>query len=156
MADIYKKERVYKRNDRGLDGYMTLEAAMIFPAVFMLVIMILYVTFFLYDKCRMTQDLYTAAYRRSIERGKTQKEVKIDTSGYFMLNGCSADLSGGSEIRAKASGKMAPAQYAETEGGGRFWEITVTMSARKTDPPFAYRRFRRLAAIADQALSQSE
>ncbi len=69
-----------------LEGYMTLEAAMIFPAVFALVIMLLYATFFLYDKCRMTQDLYTAAYRQSIVRGKSAPDIKIDTSDFFMLS----------------------------------------------------------------------
>lgn len=133
---------------------MTLEAAMIVPSVFLLVIMLLYATFFLYDKCRMTQDLYTAAYRRSVERGKAQKESGVDTSGYFMLSGCGTEISGADEIRARASGNMAPAVLTDAEGGGPVWELTVTMSARRTDPPFAYRRFRRLTAIAGRALSQ--
>jgi Flp pilus assembly protein TadG len=42
---------------RELEGYMTLEAAMIFPALFALAIMIVYATLFRYDKSRMTQDL---------------------------------------------------------------------------------------------------
>ena len=61
--------------NKGIRGYMTLEAAMVFPAAFALVIMLLYVTFFLYDKCRMTQDLYTAAYRQSIVRGEAAMAV---------------------------------------------------------------------------------
>ena len=136
------------------DGYLTLEAAMIFPAIFALVIMLLYVTFFLYDKCRMTQDLYTAAYRRSVERRREAPGQQVDTSGYFMLNGCSAEVGGGNEIRAEASGSMAPAQLARE--GGMVMRLTVTMSARRTDPPFSYRRFRRLAAIAGQALPRGD
>ena len=82
---------------------MTLEAAMVFPAAFALVIMLLYVTFFLYDKCRMTQDLYTAAYRQSIVSGEAAPDTSIDTSGFFMLGNCSAQVGGGSEISASAS-----------------------------------------------------
>ena len=121
-----------------LEGYMTLEAAMVFPAVFALVIMLLYATFFLYDKCRMTQDLYTAA----------------ETSGYFMLSSCSAETGGGSEITASAKGEMDPALLTGTGEGEPIWELKVTMRARKTDPPQSFRRFRRASAIAQQVLGQ--
>lgn len=139
---------------REVDGYMTLEAAMVFPAVFALVIMLLYVTFFLYDKCRMTQDLYTSAYRQSIVRGKSAVDSSVDTSGYFMLSGCSAQTGGGDQISATASGSMTPAIMTGTESGGSVWELKVTMKARKTDPPHTFRKFRRTVAIAQQVLEQ--
>lgn len=138
---------------KGLDGYMTLEAAMVFPAVFLLVIMLLYVMFFQYDKCRMVQDLYTAAYRKSIARGGEPPKTEIDTSGFFMLHGCTAEVADGREIRAKASGRLSPAGFTDQEEGAAFM-LTVTMSARRTDPPRSFRRYRRLAAIAREALSQ--
>ena len=133
---------------------MTLEAAMVFPAAFALVIMLLYVTFFLYDKCRMTQDLYTAAYRQSIVRGVAAPDTSIDTSGFFMLGNCSAQVGGGSEISASASGDMAPALLTGAEEGQSIWKLTVTMKARKTDPPRSFRRFRRVMAIAGQVLGK--
>ena len=153
-----KEEMEMDGNRRSLGGYMTLEAAMVFPAVFALIIMLLYATFFLYDKCRMTQDLYTAAYRQSIARSANAGETKIDTSGYFMLLSCEAGVSSGGGIRASAAGRMAPALLTGTgeegtgEGSG-VWEIKVTMEARKTDPPQSFRRYRRIAAIARQAFS---
>lgn len=133
---------------------MTLEAAMVFPAAFALVIMLLYVTFFLYDKCRMTQDLYTAAYRQSIVRGEAAPDTSIDTSGFFMLGNCSAQVGGGSEISASASGDMAPALLTGAEEGQSIWNLTVTMKARKTDPPRSFRRFRRVMAVAGQVLGK--
>ena len=133
---------------------MTLEAAKVFPAAFALVIMLLYVTFFLYDKCRMTQDLYTAAYRQSIVRGEAAPDTSIDTSGFFMLGNCSAQVGGGSEISASASGDMAPALLTGAEEGQSIWKLTVTMKARKTDPPRSFRRFRRVMAIAGQVLGK--
>ena len=140
--------------NKGIRGYMTLEAAMVFPAAFALVIMLLYVTFFLYDKCRMTQDLYTAAYRQSIVRGEAAPDTSIDTSGFFMLGNCSAQVGGGSEISASASGDMAPALLTGAEEGQSIWNLTVTMKARKTDPPRSFRRFRRVMAIAGQVLGK--
>lgn len=140
--------------NRELKGFMTVEAAMVFPAVFALVIMLLYVTFFLYDKCRMTQDLYTAAYRQSIVRGDTVLNTQVDTSAYLMLGGCSAEVSGGGTVRASAAGNMAPALLTGTGEEGAVWELKVTMEARKTDPPRSFRRFRRVTAIARQALEK--
>ena len=140
--------------NKGIRGYMTLEAAMVFPAAFALVIMLLYVTFFLYDKCRMTQDLYTAAYRQSIVRGEAAPDTSIDTSGFFMLGNCSAQVGGGSEISASASGDMAPALLTGAEEGQSIWKLTVTRKARKTDPPRSFRRFRRVMAIAGQVLGK--
>ena len=140
--------------NKGIRGYMTLEAAMVFPAAFALVIMLLYVTFFLYDKCRMTQDLYTAAYRQSIVRGEAAPDTSIDTSGFFMLGNCSAQVGGGSEISASASGDMAPALLTGAEEGQSIWKLTVTMKARKTDPPRSFRRFRRVMAVAGQVLGK--
>lgn len=127
---------------------------MVFPAAFALVIMLLYVTFFLYDKCRMTQDLYTAAYRQSIVRGEAAPDTSIDTSGFFMLGNCSAQVGGGSEISASASGDMAPALLTGAEEGQSIWKLTVTMKARKTDPPRSFRRFRRVMAVAGQVLGK--
>lgn len=133
----------------GLAGYMTAEAAMIVPAVFALIIMLLYLTFFMYDRCVMTQDLYTAAYRVSIQRGDHSPETgDLDTSGYFMLNGCSAGVNGGKEVLAHAEGSMAPAIVTGVQEGGSTWNLSVSMKARKTDPPFSFRRFRRVLAIA--------
>lgn len=138
--------------NRELKGYMTVEAAMVFPAVFALVIMLLYVTFFLYDKCRMTQDLYTAAYRQSIVRGESPVDSSVDISGYFMMSSCSAQTAGGKEISASARGELAPALLTGIADGGTIWELKVTMKARKTDPPYAFRRYRRVTAIAQQAM----
>ena len=146
------KDSIEEKERRGvLKGYLTLEAAMVFPMVFALVIMLLYATFFLYDKCRMTQDLYTAAYRQSIARNGKAGDPGIDTSGYFMLNGCTAEVSGGREAVATASGVMAPALMTGTDAEG--WNLSVSMKARKTDPPFSFRRYRRVMAIAQEALS---
>ncbi len=131
-----------------LEGYMTLEAAMVFPAVFALVIMLLYGMFFLYDKCRMTQDLYTAAYRRSIARNESANNNPVDSTAFLMLRDCSVQISGGGEITACADAVIAPAFLTGTGEDGTQWKIGVTMRARRTDPPLEFRRFRRVTAIA--------
>ena len=125
-----EKECIVCKMGKRVNGYMTLEMALVFPAVFALVIMILYTAFFLYDKCRMTQDLYTEAYRQSIVRGKTAPQMKVDTSGYFMMKECGCTLTTGSEIRAEAAGQIAPALVTGTDKA--VFELKVVMKARKT------------------------
>ena len=73
-----------------------------------------------------------------------------------MLSSCEAGVSSGNGIRAAASGEMAPALLTGTGEERRIWEIKVTMEARKTDPPYSFRRYRRIAALAQQVLSQGQ
>ena len=116
-----------------VNGYMTLEMALVFPAVFALVIMIL---------------------RQSIVRGKTSPQMKVDTSGYFMMKECGCTLTTGSEIRAEAAGQIAPALVTGTDKA--VFELKVVMKARKTDPPYAFRKYRRVTALVLQALPKQE
>ncbi len=135
------------------DGYFTLEAAMIVPVVFMLIVMLLYLMFYMYDRCVMTQDLYTAAYHESVLRGKggDAAGTQVDESHYFMLSACSASVRGGSTAEASCSGTM-HLPFSPPFGSVRGkWELKVTMKARKTDPPAGFRRFRRILAVAAAA-----
>ena len=142
-----------ERKSYVLKGYMTVEASAIVPAVFILGVLILYLMFYMYDRCVMTQDLYTAAYRRSIERGKNSAEKEggeIDKSRMFMLSKCSHSVSGGGTITASGEGTMCvpgASAFAKTEGS---WKFSVSMKARKTDPPLSFRRYRRIRAVAGQ------
>ena len=143
-----------------LGGYMTVEAAMIVPAVFILVVMLLYLMFYMYDRCIMTQDLYTAAYRRSIERGRSKAgatqqagDTQVDTSRYFMLSSCSCSVQGGSRVKGSGEASMNVPGAAAFPGVQERWGFRVLMEARKTDPPLAFRKYRRVMALARQALA---
>ena len=137
------------RTDRQtLDAYFTVEAAVIVPVVFCLIIMLLYLMFFMYDRCIMTQDLYTAAYRQSIVRERGRRESKIDESRFLMLSECSCGVSDGKNVVASGSGAMSIPFSSPFPGVRGKWQIRISMKARKTDPPKAFRMFRRIRAIA--------
>lgn len=53
-----------KRKD--LKGSFTVEAAVIMPVVIIIIVMVMYLGFFQYNRCIMTQKLYVAALRGSI------------------------------------------------------------------------------------------
>lgn len=52
----------------GIDGYMSLEAAFVIPWVIFLFVLLIYVSFYLYDKCVLFQDAYTICFRGSIQK----------------------------------------------------------------------------------------
>ena len=63
---------VYKKRNRvqaEADAYFTVEAALIIPIVLCIFVMIIYLSFYLYDRCVMSQDWYVLSYRQSIEKG---------------------------------------------------------------------------------------
>jgi hypothetical protein len=80
--------------------------------------------------------------------------MKVDTSGYFMMKECGCTLTTGSEIRAEAAGQIAPALVTGTDKA--VFELKVVMKARKTDPPYAFRKYRRVTALVLQALPKQE
>ena len=51
------------------EAYFTVEAALIVPVVVCIFVMIIYLSFYLYDRCVLTQDCYVLSYRQSIEKG---------------------------------------------------------------------------------------
>lgn len=68
------KEWETKNVNRKTDGYFTVEATLIMPVVLYVCIFIIYMGFYLYDKCVMKQDAYRAALTgSSIYRDDNQK-----------------------------------------------------------------------------------
>lgn len=54
-----------KQNEIYEDGYMTVEAALLFPIIFTIIIQLLYLGFFMYDRCLLENSAYIAALRGS-------------------------------------------------------------------------------------------
>ena len=48
-----------------LEGSYTIEAALLFPFIMTVIIMLIYISFFLHDRCVMNQSAYQAALRGS-------------------------------------------------------------------------------------------
>lgn len=66
---VTKMQRTVERhkiNQKKLKGSFTIEAAIIMPVVIIITLMLIYLGFFLYNRCVMTQKSYVAALRGSI------------------------------------------------------------------------------------------
>lgn len=142
----------------GPDAYFTVEAALVIPIALSILVMIIYMSFYLYDRCVMAQDCYVLSYRQSIEKGNAdragQEKIREQLGGkLFMLSGMDAGSSAGGTIRVKTEAAMDPPLFGlpvfEEEN---HWKIAVERKARKTDPPRDYRRVRRLLYLASKAL----
>ena len=87
-------------------GYFTVEAALVFPLVFFLLVLICHVSFMMYARCLAAQDNYLMAFRASILRDGEDREAYID--------GRQRD-----QIGRKYFGVDLPQMVARKEGGMR-------------------------------------
>ena len=59
-----------------MGGYFTVEASMVMPVVIILSGMIFYLTFYLYNRCIVSQDAYIMAFNGSLCCGKEDEEIR--------------------------------------------------------------------------------
>lgn len=66
---MFKLKKLFNsKKRRALKGYMTLEASLIMPWVVFLFIFLIYMSFYLYDKCVLFQDSYSLCLRGSVQK----------------------------------------------------------------------------------------
>lgn len=132
-----------------LDAYFTVEAAFVVPMALFAVVMVVYLSFYMYDRCVLEQDCYVLSYRQSIEKGGAQRaggDAFHAQTGekLFMLTGLEPGLSEGGTVRVYGNASMdPPLALFDAFREGR-WVLSADADARKTDPPKAYRRVRRI------------
>lgn len=54
---------------------MTVEASLIMPQIIFLIAVLLWLSFFLYDRCILTQDAYILAFRGSVLCSKDKEQI---------------------------------------------------------------------------------
>ena len=146
-----------KRKNPEAEAYFTVEAALVVPVVLCIFVMIIYLSFYLYDRCVMAQDCYVLSYRQSIEKGKAdragQEAAGTQFGGkLFMLSRMETASSSGTRISVKINAAMAPPLFGlDFFRENRQWILSVQENARKSDPPCDYRRIRRIMYLASCA-----
>ncbi len=142
------------------DAYFTVEAALIVPIVLCIFVMIIYLSFYLYDRCVMSQDCYVLSYRQSIEKGRADRAGQSAAGEQFgqklfMLSRMESASSRGTRISIKVSAVMEPPLFGlDFFRENRYWILNVQEKARKTDPPRDYRRVRRILNLASLAANK--
>ncbi len=164
MAD-FKTIFIEEKRVRKQNAYMTVEAAFLMPMVLCLFVIVIYTSFYLYDRCLYQQDAYILCLRESIrkEKGapcvdtaqmKNNARVQFGTK-YFAIS----DL----ETNASANGKIAvfegTATVKPTVLGNFFlmpksiWNANFHAEKRKADPPWSIRSTRRKTFILSICLA---
>ncbi|MBO5210159.1 MAG: hypothetical protein J6B68_12600 [Lachnospiraceae bacterium] len=60
--------RIQRKNNKYAPGYMTLEAGFLVTWVIFLMVFLIYLSFYLYDRCVLFQDAYAICFRGSIQK----------------------------------------------------------------------------------------
>ena len=146
----------------GPEAYFTVEAALVMPVVLCVIVMILYLSFYLYDRCILAQDLYILSYRQSIEKGSAERAGSRAAQEalygrVFMLAGLETEVSAGTSVRVRGNASMTAPVFglAFFDGQGR-WGLAVEEKAKKTDPPKDFRRVRRLLYLASRVTAAGD
>ncbi|MCM1087962.1 MAG: pilus assembly protein [Muribaculaceae bacterium] len=139
---------MYKKT---VKGYMTIEAAFIVPWVIFLIVFLIYVSFYFYDKCVLFQDAYTVCFRGSIqkEEGSAAAYVQNHLSEqfgrkYFGVGSVYGEVerSGKSlKVSGRCSIKIPFRVFKDGKGNGE-WEIQTEAKAQIINPTKVIRRCR--------------
>ena len=124
---------------------MTVEASLIIPFVIVLFVLIIYLLFFQYDRCLLTQDSYLTAFSESVVKSKEIRGYHLNNAKYFMLGTIgSRTEEEGPMVVVTANAAVVPEVFAEHELLQGLWQIGSRAQARRMDPPADVRRFRRI------------
>ena len=138
---------------------MTVEASLIVPFVLGLLLMLVSLSFLLYDRAAAVQECYVRAYRESIRKTEAAPGADSvrDWGSYFALESLGFSEEKGKEVKSTAAGTVnVPVRFDALFEGGDPFRFTVTMKARVTDPPQAFRRYRRTLAVLGAAAGIGE
>lgn len=138
------------------DAYFTVEAAFLIPVVLCLFAFVIYLAFFMYDRCLLTQDSYQMALYESEWKSSEDKDgssgFSPDKLRYFMLKALNIEgQKKGKNYTAQASASVHTMFGHGMIGLGRAdWDLTSESTARVSDPPKAFRTYRRSVRVAEK------
>lgn len=137
-------------------GYMTLEASVIMPWVIFIFVFLIYMSFYLYDKCVLFQDAYALCLRGSIQKEEDGAVNYINThmSGqfgkkYFGTNNVQGSVERcGQEIKVYAACNVKmPFNHFMTMAKAGGWQIQTEARAKIINPTKVIRRCRMIEKI---------
>lgn len=152
-------EKIREIRKRKMKGYMTVEAGFIIPWVIFLFIFLIYVGFYLYDKCVLFQDAYTVCFRGSIQKKEDEALVYINAhmkeqfgEKYFGTGGVQKNARReGQEVIVSAScGVRVPVAHFLIMAGEEGWKVQTEARAYIMNPTKIIRRCR----MAENALNR--
>lgn len=150
---------------RQYNGYFTVEAALMIPLILILYLFIIYMAFFQYDRCLLTQEMYVLALRGSREiygnyqtvYHKVRKEQEDQyIEKYVAMEFQQSDISVSKQkVTVQQKGGLKN-PFWNTEGKfPEIWEVSAKRSSRRIRPAVVIRECRR-AERAAEALKEKK
>jgi hypothetical protein len=136
--------------DEREDGYMTVEASLVLPMVLCVMVVLLYLGFFLYDRCAMEQDAYLHAYQESVARRPgAGKEGSLRTAerSLILADDRTEQVEKRAAVICTVTADLETGIFAGSPLMPEDWRLGAREKARVTDPPHSFRRYRRIRAI---------
>lgn len=143
---------------------MTLEASLIIPMVICVIVMLIWGSYYMYNRAIISQDCYVLAFRASVRADAKRKmspseyvsaKASEQAGGrYFGATTPSFSASqSGKEVRVSASTRIrtsAMGTYFLKTGSG--WELEATLKAKIRNDPKHIRRVKRIKDIGGAVL----
>ncbi len=166
MRKRRKNLRLYEKfKKRETGAYFTVEASFLIPMVLVIFVLLIYLSFYLYDRCLIAQDAYILCFRSSILKEESDKPQAVLAgkqrqygSKYFAVkNSTSNATKNGKWIEMSGAIEIAPPVFQRhfLMPADR-WQIHYQAKAMETDPVKGFRRFRRIQAIWKKAVQGGE
>lgn len=132
-------------------GYMTVEAAFLVTWTMFVFVLLIYLSFYSYDKCVLFQDAYTVCFRGSIQKDEEQVVPYINShmqkqfgKKYFAVGKVqgTADKSGHTTNVTGECQVKVPVRQLFTMHGRAGWKIRTRAKAQIINPTKVIRRCR--------------
>lgn len=148
-------ERMKIDDMKNVSAYFTVEAAMVLPMVFSVVIIIIYMMFFQYNRCVLEQDVGILALRganmqeenKNILLKMLQSEAqKMDVNKFVAWETGEIETKiEKNTVKVSQSGKLRFPFYGFGIGGEHIWSTRVEYENERIEPTSFIRNYRKLA-----------
>lgn len=133
-------------------AYFTVEAAILYPVVLGVIMLMMYLLFFQYDRCLMEQDMGRAAVRggsrwmqekEELNRQLQEKELFFDTEKYIAWESELPEWKlEKNQVTVEQTGRM-PYPFSAIVGAPRYWSAKASFQVNRNDPVNILRNYRR-------------
>ena len=145
MKKSYKAEKYYT------EGYMTVEAGFIVPWAFFILLFLISMSFYLYDKSVLFQDVYAVSFRGSIQKEDNSQASYVTAhlkeqfgQKYFAVESVDGSVEqSGNELHTYAACRIRiPVVHFLTMAGDNRWQIETSARVQILNPTNIIRKCR--------------
>lgn len=137
-------------------GYMTLEATFLITWTMFVFVLLIYLSFYTYDKCVLFQDAYTVCFKGSIQKDEKQVVPYINANmqkqfgkkyfGVGKVKGTVDKNGNTTSVTGECQVKM-PIRQVFTMHGEAGWKITTRAKAQIANPTKIIRKYRFVGSL---------